>query len=99
MGATAVLSLRLPNERAESLKRLARRMDRSAAEMAARPVDEGLRRTEFAMIDFRDTPTGREAYVQGTRIPVWRVVTLVREYNGEVRKAAGHLSWPEAKVK
>ena len=99
MGTTTVLSLRLPSERAESLKRLARRLDRSAADLAARLVDEGLRRTEFAMMDFRDTPTGREAYIQGTRIPVWRVVTILQGYNGEVSKAAEHLSWPEAKVK
>src|SRR5688572_11766112 len=95
MGATAVFSLRLPTERAESLKRLARRQDRSTADLAARLVEEGLRRTEFAMIDFRDTPTGREAYVQGTRIPVWRVATLVRGCKGEVGKAAEHLCWPE----
>jgi hypothetical protein len=35
----------------------------------------------------------------GTRIPVWRVVTLVRGCKGGVSKAAEHLCWPEAKVK
>ena len=99
MASTTVLSLRLPTERAESLKRSARRMDRSAAELAARLIDEGLRRSEFSLIDFRDTPSGRQAYIQGSRIPVWRAVTLVRDYNGDLVKTAAHLSWPEFKVK
>jgi uncharacterized protein (DUF433 family) len=99
MATTTVLSLRLPTERAESLKRCARRLDRSAAELAARLIDEGLRRSEFSLIDFRDTPSGRQAYIQGSRIPVWRAVTLVRDYNGDLAKTAAHLSWPEFKVK
>jgi len=74
-------------------------MDRSAADLAARFIDEGLRRADFSMVDFRDTPTGRQAFVEGTRIPVWRVVTLVREYDGDVAKTAEHLTWPESKVK
>lgn len=99
MAATSVFSLRLPTERVDTLKRLARRSDRSAADLAARLVDEGLRRSEFAMIDFRDTPSGREAYIQGTRIQVWRVVTLVRDYNGDISKVAEHLTWPDSRVK
>ena len=96
---TTVLSLRLPTERAESLKRCARRMDRSYADLAARLIDEGLRRSEFSMVDFRDTPSGRQAYIQGTRIQVWRAVMLVREYDGDIAKTAEHLSWPDFKVK
>jgi uncharacterized protein (DUF433 family) len=99
MTTTTVLSLRLPTERAESLKRRARRMDRSASELAARLIDEGLRREDFNMIDFRDSPTGRQAFVQGTRIQVWRAVTLVREYDGDIGKTAEYLNWPESKVK
>ena len=79
MASTTVLSLRLPAERAESLKRSARRLDRSVADLAARLIDEGLRRAESSLIDFRHRPSGRQAYIQGIRIPVWRAVTLVRD--------------------
>ncbi len=74
-------------------------MDRSAADLAARFIDEGLWRAGFSLVDFRDTPTGRQAFVEGTRILVWRVVTLVREYDGDVAKTAEHPTWPESKVK
>lgn len=99
MSATTVFSLRLPSDRAASLKRFARRLDRSAADLAARLIDEGLRRSEFAMINFRDTHSGREAYIEGSRIQVWRVVTLVREFNGDITKTAEHLNWIEPRVK
>lgn len=98
MPATTVLSLRLPAERAESLKRLARRLDRSTAETAARLLDEGLRREDFAMIEFRDSPVGRQAHVQGSRVAVWQVVQLQRAYGNEIGKTAQHLAWPVPKV-
>jgi uncharacterized protein (DUF433 family) len=99
MPATTVLSLRLPAERAESLKRLARRFDRSTAETAARLLDEGLRREDFAMIEFRDSPVGRQAYVEGTRVAVWQVVHLQRAYDDDIEKTAKHLTWPISKVR
>jgi hypothetical protein len=53
-------------------------LDRSTAETAARLLDEGLRREDFAMVEFRDSPVGRQAYVQGSRVAVWQVVQLQR---------------------
>ena len=41
---------------------------------------------------------GRQAYVQGSRLAVWQVITLLRDCQGDVTKAAAHLHWPAAKV-
>lgn len=98
MAESIVVSLRLPAEIGRSLKRLARRLDRSTAETAARLVDEGLRRSEFALIEFRDTPAGRQAYIQGTRLAVWQVVAITRAYEGDSQQTAEHLEWPVFKV-
>ncbi len=98
MAESIVVSLRLPAEIGKSLKRLARRLDRSTAETAARLVDEGLRRSEFALIEFRDTPEGRQAYIQGTRLAVWQVVAITRAYEGDSQQTAEHLEWPVFKV-
>ena len=48
-------------------------------------VDEGLRRTELALIDARDSATGRQAYVQGTPLSVWEVAALLHEYGGDAQ--------------
>jgi hypothetical protein len=61
-------------------------------------VEEGLRRSEFAFLDFRDSPAGRQAYIQGSTLAVWEVVFLLRSYKGNVAAVAKHLRWPEAKV-
>jgi hypothetical protein len=61
-------------------------------------VEEGLRRLEFAFIDFRDSAAGRQAYVQGSSLAVWEVMLLVRTYNADVSRVARHLRWPERKV-
>jgi uncharacterized protein (DUF433 family) len=93
-----VVSMRLPVESGERLKRMARRFGWTPSDAGARLVEEGLRRAEFALIDFRDTPLGRQAYVQGTRLAVWMVVRIVRSFGGNVEKAAEHLERPSAMV-
>jgi hypothetical protein len=62
-------------------------------------VEEGLRRSEFAFIDFRDSSAGRQAYIQGSTLAVWEVMSLVRAYHDDVSAVARHLRWPEARVR
>jgi hypothetical protein len=93
-----VISMRLPSKSGERLKRLANRHGWTTSDASAKLVEEGLRRTEFAFIDFRDSPAGRQAYLQGSSLAVWEVVSIVRDHAGNVRKAAAHLRWPESKV-
>jgi hypothetical protein len=100
---STVISMRLPEESGKRLKRLARRHGWTASDASARLVEEGLRRSEFAFIDFRDSPAGRQAYVQGSSLAVWEVMLLVHSYRARGQKAdlaavAAHLRWPQAKV-
>ena len=63
--SSATLSIRLPIETHRWLERFAKR--RGSAGMAAtRILEESKRREEFSALDFRDTPVGRLAYVQGS---------------------------------
>jgi hypothetical protein len=66
---------------------------------SARLVEEGLRRSEFAFIDFRDSAIGRQAYIQGSSLAVWEVMMVARGYHNDAAAVAGHLEWQEAKVK
>ncbi len=94
-----VVSMRLPVASGVRLKRMARRHGWTASDLSARLVEEGLRRSEFALIDFRDSPVGRQAYIQGSTLAVWEVMMIVRAYKGDAKKAADHLEWPEFRVK
>jgi len=93
-----VLSMRLPVESGRRLKRIAKRHGWTPSDASARLVEEGLRRSEFAFLDFRDSPAGRQAYIQGSTLAVWEVMFLLRSYKGNVQAVAKHLRWPEAKV-
>jgi uncharacterized protein (DUF433 family) len=95
---SAVVSLRVSEEQAERLQRKARQLGRTPSETGALLLDESFRRDEFAFIDFRDSPVGRQAYIVGSRLAVWQVVSLTRSYGGDVKKAAEHLEWPPVKV-
>ena len=95
---STVISMRLPSESGQRLKRLASRHGWTPSDTSARLVEEGLRRSEFAFIDFHDSAAGRQACIQGTSLAVWEVVLLLRSYRGEELAVARHLRWPLAKV-
>ena len=96
--SSTVVSMRLPVESGRRLKRLARRYGWTASDASARLVEEGLRRSEFAFIDFRDSAAGRQACIQGTSLAVWEVILLLRSYRADTAAVAKHLNWPKAKV-
>ena len=95
---SVVVSMRLSADSGTRLQRIANRHGWTASDASARLVEEGLRRSEFAFIDFRDSAAGRQAYIQGSTLAVWEVALLVREYKSDVAAVAKHLRWPEAKV-
>src|SRR5271169_6822848 len=92
-----VISMRLPAESGKRLKRMANRHGWTSSDASARLVEEGLRRSEFGFIDFRDSPVGRQACLQGSTLAVWEVMLLVRSYEGDLAAVADHLQWPAAK--
>lgn len=93
-----VISMRLPAESGNRLKRMAIRHGWTPSDASARLVEEGLRRSEFAFIDFRDSSVGRQAYIQGSTLAVWEVLLLFKSYRANASSVAKHLKWPEAKV-
>jgi uncharacterized protein (DUF433 family) len=99
MSATqsTVISMRLPAESGQRLKRMARRHGWTASDASARLVEEGLRRAEFAFLDFRDSAAGRQACIQGSTLAVWEVVALFRSHGTDAAAVARHLEWPAIK--
>src|SRR5580704_8132276 len=93
-----VISMRLPVASGKRLKRMANRHGWTPSDASARLVEEGLRRSEFAFIDFRDSAAGRQACIQGSSLAVWEVMLLVRSYKHDLAATAKHLRWPVAKV-
>lgn len=97
--ASKVMSMRFAPEQVERLQRLARRLGRTPSETGALLVEESLRRAEFALIDFRDSPAGRQACVQGSGLAVWEVVLVAQGYGLDAEKTAEHLAWPVPRAK
>lgn len=93
-----VISMRLPLKSGQRLRRLASRHGWTASDASAKLVEEGLRRSEFAFIDFRDMAGGRQACLQGSSLAVWEVMLVARDYKNNAAEVARHLRWPEAKV-
>jgi hypothetical protein len=95
---STVISMRLPAESGKRLRRMAHRHGWTPSDASARLVEEGLRRSEFGFIDFRDSLVGRQACLQGSSLAVWEVMLLMRSYKNHVSAVAVHLTWPEVKV-
>jgi hypothetical protein len=79
--------------------RKAKQMGRSPSETGALLIEEGLRRDEFAFIDFRDSPSGRQAYLQGSTLAVWEVAWIAHGYDDDVGNTAAHLCLSPLKVR
>lgn len=94
-----VLSLRLKDEQIDRLQRAARRLGKTPSETAVLLLEESLRQREFPFIEFRDSPAGRQAYLQGARIAVWHVAALARDYKGDASKTGAYLDAPEVAVR
>src|SRR6202162_1177834 len=95
---STVISMRLPVASGNRLKRMPNRYGWTPSDASARLVEEGLRRSEFAFIDFRDSGTGRQACIQGSSLAVWEVMLLARDYENDAAAVARHLRWPQSKV-
>jgi len=98
MPKTSVVSARLDPEQERRLEKKAKEMGRTPSETGALLIEEGLRRDEFAFVDFRNSPVGRQAYIQGSTLAVWEVVWISRSHKGDVIKTAEHLEISPLKV-
>src|SRR5258707_14848491 len=94
-----VISMRLPLNSGKRLKRMAHRHGWTPSDASARLVEEGLRRSEFAFIDFRDSVVGRQACIQGSSLAGWEAMLLARDYKNDAAALARHLRWPAARVR
>jgi uncharacterized protein (DUF433 family) len=45
---------------------------------------------EFPHIAFRDSATGRQAYLRGHRLGVWQIASASRSFDGNVQQVAHH---------
>jgi uncharacterized protein (DUF433 family) len=93
--ATTTMSIRVSTEMRRWLERRSKGFGTSGS-AAARLLEEARRRELFPAIDFRDTPSGRMAWVNGTRIPVAMVLQIAE--TADAAQVAKHYSWPMWKV-
>jgi hypothetical protein len=96
--STAYVSGRVPARYERLVARQARAARTSKSDLVARYVIEKSLETEFPGISFRDSLSGREAYLSGRRVAVWEVVA-VHEETQSVEKTARHFRWPSVLVR
>jgi hypothetical protein len=70
----------------------------SKSDLVARYVMEKSLESEYPGISFRDSLSGREAYLTGHRVGVWEVFEAHEEFQS-VAKTADHFHWPAVLVK
>ena len=87
-----LMSARLPEVTAERVKLYARKRQRSVNETISLALEEWLRQTEYAFIEFRDTREGRMAYMKNSRLPVYWVIKVAMSYEMDVTKVCEY--WP-----
>ena len=95
---TVVQSCRLGKGVAALLSRQAKRRRLDVSTLSGLYLREKALEEEFPGIGFRDSASGREAYVLGHRVAVWEVMDVHREAKS-VARTADHFGWPDYLVK
>ena len=96
--SSTYISGRLPARFKELVIKQARACKTSKSNLVTRYVIEKLLETEYPGIAFRDSLSGREAYLSGHRLAVWEI-TSVHEDLKSLGKTAEHFSLPPILVK
>jgi uncharacterized protein (DUF433 family) len=91
--SSGYVSGRVPARYERLVAKQARAARTTKSDLVARYVIEKSLETEFPGISFRDSLSGREAYLTGRRVAVWEVVG-VHEETKSVKKTADHFDWP-----
>ncbi len=95
-----VVSMRLQEEQLARLKRYSRTLGKTPSETSALLVEEHLRETEYALIEFRHSPQGRQVYMKGSRLTVWWVIYVAKTcFDKNAQKTADHFQKPLSWVK
>ena len=96
--STAYISGRVPLRFEQLVLKQARVAKTSKSNLVARYVMEKSLENEYPGISFRDSLSGREAYLSGHRVAVWEVVE-VYETLKSIEKTAAHFRWAPVLVK
>jgi hypothetical protein len=94
----ATVSVRLTAVEKAGLDADARMKGIPSGTAAAAYISEGVRRSRFPAVEFRNGQPGRVAYLVGTRWPVWLIAELVQELGGNLQAAAKWIRKPGALV-
>jgi len=85
-----VVTVRVPEETADAMRRIAQKERRSLSDVGARMIEEWVRQNQFAHIEFRSFNGERHACLK-ERIQVWQVVMVARDYQMNRDQTAMHL--------
>jgi len=91
-----ILSLRLPEQMIERLDRFARRLGNGMTRTKAGVMllEESLREAEFAGIEYRDSPIGRQPYMKGSGLAIWEVIMIARPREMNAERIAQDYPYP-----
>src|SRR6266508_3957091 len=96
--STAYVSGRVPARYERLMAKQARAARTSKSDLVARYVIEKSIENEFPGVSFRNSLSGREAYLTGHRVAVWEVLAVYEETKSAERTAE-HFHWPLVLVK
>lgn len=89
-----VVSTRLQDDTFQRLSRIARILDKTPSDTVATLVEESLREIEFALVEFRSSPLGRQAFMKNSSLAVWEVIEIAKGYQMEEQSVAAHFDRP-----
>ena len=101
MPVSQILSLRIPDQMIERLDRFARRLGNGMTRTKAGVIllEESLREAEFAFVEYRDSPIGRQPYMKGSGLAIWEVIMIAQDFGMDAERVAQAYPYPVENIK
>lgn len=90
--------MRVASGSKERLERMSRRLGKRPSETGSLLLEEGLRREEHPLVHFLGTNIGRQAYLEGTRLPIWRIWQTSQQLDHDLTRLADQYQLPAMKI-
>ena len=95
-----ILSLQIPDQMVEQLDRFALRLGNGMARTKAgiMLLDESLREAEFSLVEYRDSPIGRQPYMKGSGLAIWEVIMIAQQFGMDAERIAQDYKYPVEQI-
>ena len=62
-------------------------------------LEESLLEAEFSLVEYRDSPIGRQPYMKGSGLAIWEVIMIAKDFGMDAELIAEYYPYPVENIR